>query len=87
MVQCEQRVLANSYHTLHYTIQVSGGLEQDPQVFEGLHMLNSVTFKQKLLAWVSKIEHHDFCFYHVNRKLTFNIKLLEHVYLLLQSHL
>jgi uncharacterized membrane protein len=31
---------------------------QDPQVFEGLHMLNSVTSKHKLLAWVNKIEHH-----------------------------
>jgi hypothetical protein len=46
----------------HYTIQVRGGLEQDPQVFEGLHMLNKVTFKHKLLAWVSIIEHHDFFF-------------------------
>jgi hypothetical protein len=47
----------------HCTIQVRSGLEQDPQVFEGLHTFNNVTFKHKLLAWVSKIERHDFCFF------------------------
>ncbi len=26
----------------HYIVQVRGGLEQDPQVFEGLHMFNNV---------------------------------------------
>jgi hypothetical protein len=48
----------------HCTIQVRGGFEQDPQLFEGLHTLNNVTFKHKLLAWVNKIKHHDFCFFH-----------------------
>jgi hypothetical protein len=47
----------------HCTIQVRSGLEEDPQVFEGLHKLNNVTFKHKLLAWVNKIECHDFCFF------------------------
>jgi len=56
----------------HCTIQVRGGLEQDPQVFEGLHTLNNVTFKHKLLAWVNRIEHHDFCFFHVHYESTFN---------------
>jgi len=37
----------------HYIVQVWSGFEQDPRVFESLHTLNSVTFKQKLLAWVS----------------------------------
>ncbi len=46
----------------HYTIQVRGGLEQDPQVFEGLNTLNNITFKHKLLAWVSIIEHVTFVF-------------------------
>jgi hypothetical protein len=41
----------------HCTIQVRGGFEQDPQVFEGLHMLNNITFKHKLLAWVNGVEH------------------------------
>jgi len=53
---------------LHYIVQVRGGHEQDPEVFEGLHTFNNVTFKHKLLAWVSRIEHHDFCFFHVHRK-------------------
>jgi len=56
----------------HCIVQVQGGLEQDPQVFENLYMLNIVTFKHKLLAWVSRIEHHDFCFFHVHYKSTFN---------------
>jgi hypothetical protein len=43
----------------HCTVQVRGGLKQDPQVFEGLHTLNNVTFTHKLLAWVNKIKHHD----------------------------
>ncbi len=47
----------------HYTIQVWGGLEQDPKVFKGLHTLNNVTFEHKFLAWVSRIKHHDFCFF------------------------
>jgi hypothetical protein len=63
----------------HYIVQVWCGLEQDPQVFEGLHMLNNVTLEHKLLAWVSRIEHHDFCFFHVHYKSTFNIELLERV--------
>jgi len=50
----------------HYTMQVRGGLEQDPQVFEGFHTLNSITFKHKLLAWVDIIEHHDIYFFHVH---------------------
>jgi hypothetical protein len=37
----------------HYIVQVWSRLEQDPQVFESLHTLNSVTFKWKLLARVS----------------------------------
>jgi hypothetical protein len=61
----------------HYTIHVRGGLEQDPQVFEELHMFNNVTFKHKLLAWLNRIEHHDFCFFHIHCKSTFNTKLLE----------
>jgi hypothetical protein len=61
----------------HYTVQVRGGFEQDSQVFEGLHTLNNVTFKHKLLAWVNRIEHHDFCFFHVYYKSTFSIELLE----------
>ncbi len=60
----------------HSTVQVRGGLKQDPHIFEGLHMLNSVTFKHKLLAWVNRVEHHDFCFFHIHRKPTFNTKLL-----------
>jgi len=61
----------------HCTIQVWGGLKQDPQVFEGLHTLNNVTFKHKLLAWVNKIKHHDFCFFHVHYKSVFSTELLE----------
>ncbi len=49
----------------HYTVQVWAGFEQDPHVFEGLHTFNSVTFKHKFLAWVNKVGHHDFCFFHV----------------------
>jgi hypothetical protein len=67
----------------HCTVQVRGGLEQDPQVFEGLYMFNNVTFKHKFLAWVNIIEHHDFYFFYVHDKPTFNTKLFEHVYLLL----
>jgi hypothetical protein len=37
----------------HYIVQVWGRFKQDPQVFESLHTVNNVTFKQKLLAWVS----------------------------------
>jgi hypothetical protein len=44
------------------TTLVWGGFEQDPQIFEGLHTFNNFTFKHKLLAWVNKIEHHDFFF-------------------------
>jgi hypothetical protein len=61
---------------LHYTVKVRGDLEQDPQVFEGLHMLNRITFKHKLLAWVSKIEHHDFFFFQVHYKSTFVATLI-----------
>jgi hypothetical protein len=61
----------------HNTVQVWGSLEQDPQVFEGLHTLNNVTFKQKLLAWVNKIEHHDFYFFHIHYKCTVSTKLLQ----------
>ncbi len=63
----------------HCIIQVRGGLEQVPQVFESLHTLNSVTFKQKLLAWVNRVEHHDFCFFHIHGKPMFSTKLLERV--------
>jgi len=63
----------------HYTIQVQGGFEQDPQVFESLHTLNSVIFKHKLLAWINKVEHHDFCFFHIHDKPMFNTELLEHI--------
>jgi hypothetical protein len=55
----------------HSIVQVRGGLEQDPQVFEGLHTLNNITFKHKPLAWVSRIEHHDFCFFHIHCKSMF----------------
>jgi len=61
----------------HYIVQVRGGLEQDPQIFEGLHTLNNITFKHKLLTWVSKIEHRDFCFFHIRYKSTFSTELLE----------
>ncbi len=40
-------------------------------------MLNNVTFERKFLTWVSRIEHHDFCFFHVHCKSIFNIELLE----------
>jgi hypothetical protein len=56
---------AKNEHLLVTAIQVRGGFEQDPQVFEGVHTFNNVTFKQKLLTWVNEIEHHDFCFFHV----------------------
>jgi hypothetical protein len=36
---------------------------------EGLHTLNSDTFKHKLLAWVNIVEHHNFCFFHVQHKI------------------
>jgi len=61
---------------LHYIVQVRSGLEHDPQVLEGLHMINNITFKHNLLAWVNKIKHHDFCFFHVHYKSTFSTKLL-----------
>jgi hypothetical protein len=51
----------------HYIVQVQGGFKQDPQVFEGLHTFNRVTFKHKLLAWVNKVEHHDFFFFSHSR--------------------
>jgi hypothetical protein len=63
----------------HCPVQVQGGLQQDPQVFEGLHTFNNVPFEHKLLAWVSRVEHHDFCFFHVHCKSTFITELLEHV--------
>jgi hypothetical protein len=66
----------------HCTIQVQGGLEQDPQIFEGLHTFNNITFKHKFLAWVNRIEHHDFSFFHVHYKSTFNIELLAGVRLI-----
>jgi hypothetical protein len=61
----------------HCTVQVRGGLKQDPQIFESLHTLNNITFKHKLLVWVHRIEHHDFCFLHVHGKPTFSIELME----------
>jgi hypothetical protein len=78
-VQCEQRASIIGCYLFHYTVQVWGGLEQDPQVFEGLHTLNNITFKYKLLAWVNKVEHHDFYFFHIHNKPKFNTKLLERI--------
>jgi hypothetical protein len=63
----------------HCTIQVWGGLEQNPQVFESLYTFNNITFKQKLLAWVNKVEHHGFCFFHVHDEPMFNTELLKRV--------
>ncbi len=71
-----ERLLAAT-RMFHCTIQVQGGLEQDLQVVESLYKLNNVTFKHKLLAWVSRIEHHNFCFFHVHYKSMFSTKLLE----------
>jgi hypothetical protein len=71
----------------HCIIHVQGGVEEDPHVFESLHTLNKITFEHKLLTWVNEIEHHDFCFFLVHCKSTFNTELLECVQLLLQSHL
>jgi hypothetical protein len=61
---------------LNCTLQVRSDFKQDPQVFEGLHTLNNIAFKHNLLAWINWIEHHDFYFFRVHHKSTFNTKLL-----------